>query len=164
MDSPQIRFAREADLEAIAEIYNREVLTGTATFDTEPRSIEDLRAWLLRGDPRCPTLVAVEGGQVAGFAALYPWSPRKAYAGTAENAVYLHPDRRGLGVGKRLLQAILDEGRKAGLHTVIARVSSGNEASVRLHRKLGFALVGTMKEVGNKFGVLRDVDLLQLIL
>lgn len=158
-----IRLARESDLDAIAEIYNHEVLTGTATFDSEPRSNEDVRSWLLGRGPRYPTLVAMEGERVIGFAGLYPWSPRKAYEVTAESTVYLRHDRRGLGLGKILLHAVLEEGRKGGIHSVIARVESSNVASLKLHQTQGFRKVGTLKEVGRKFGRLLDVDLLQLI-
>lgn len=158
-----VRPLRESDIEAIAEIYNQEVLTGTATFDTDPRTLDEIRAWLLGRGERYPSLVATDGEQIVGFAALYPWSPRKGYEDTAENTVYVHRDHRGRGLGKVLLPAVLAAGREAGLHSVIARVESSNEASLRLHREAGFKKVGTLKEVGKKFGRLLDVDLMQLI-
>jgi phosphinothricin acetyltransferase len=163
MDSLIIRPILPADLAAIAEIYNDEIATGTATFDTEPRSVEDIRAWLLNRGKQFPSLVGVLGDQVIGFSALYPWSPRKAYDITAENTVYLRKDRRGHGWGEALLRAALDAGREAGIHSVLARISAGNDASEKLHERLGFVKVGTMKEVGRKFDRLLDVHLMQLV-
>lgn len=163
MAALEIRFARESDLAAITEIYNYEVLNGTATFETQPRSVEEIRDWLLGPTQPRLALVALSEEKVVGFGGLYPWSPRTGYALTAENTVYCHPDHRGLGIGSQLLSAVVNEGRKAKLHTLIARIASGNEASTRLHKSLGFKSIGTMKEVGKKFGQFRDVDLLQLM-
>jgi phosphinothricin acetyltransferase len=164
MPSIDIRPVREEDLPALAEIYNDEVAHGTATFDTDPRSLDAMRKWLLPSEGRRLSLVAAEDEKVIGFSALYTWSPRKAYESTAENTVYLRKDCRGRGVGKLLLEAILEEGRRAGIHCVIARISCGNDSSIRLHERLGFESVGTMKEVGRKFGRLLDVHLMQKIL
>ena len=78
-------------------------------------------------------------------------------------SVYVAEDRRGRGIGKNLLEAVIAKGREAGLHSVIARIAEGNEGSVRLHRAVGFDEIGLMKEVGRKFGRLLDVLLMQRI-
>jgi phosphinothricin acetyltransferase len=159
---PILRPLRESDLAAITEIYNHEVLTGLATLEWFSRQEPDIRAWL--SSERHPAWVAVEGETVIGFSALYAWSPRKGYDLTAENTVYLRHDRRGLGLGKALLKRVLEDGRKRGFHAVIARITAGNAASLKLHAELGFTRVGTLKEVGKKFDRVVDVELWQIIL
>jgi phosphinothricin acetyltransferase len=163
-DSIVLRRAILDDAAAIAEIYNDAVLNTTATFDTEPKSIEDRRDWLRSHDERHPVLVAVASGRVAGFASLSRWSERPAYDDTAETSFYVHPEFRGRGIGRQLKTAIIDEARRLKFHTLIARVAAGSEASLHLNRSAGFVDVGTLSQVGRKFGRWLDVHLLQLIL
>ena len=158
-----IRKSVESDLETIVEIYNQAILTTVATFDTEPKTADQQRAWFLTHGDRSPLLVAEDDGCVVAWASLSRWSDRCAYIDTAEVSVYVRKEHQGRGLGKMLLVAILDEGRSAGLHTVIARIAQGNEGSFELFISLGFEHIGTMKEVGRKFGKLLDVYLLQLI-
>lgn len=159
----QIRRAREDDLPAIAAIYNHEVLTGTATFDTEPVTLDERRAWLTKHTgERHPALVAADADVVVGWGALSAWSDRCAYARAAEVSVYVHEDHRGRGIGKALLVALVDAGRAAGLGVLLARISSESEASLHLHRAQGFESIGTMRRVGEKFGRVLDVELLDL--
>lgn len=162
--TPTVRSATEADLPAITAVYNDAIRTTTATFDTEEKSVDDRRRWLLQRDARHPVLVAECEGRLAGFAALSPWSDRCAYAATAENSVYVDEAWRSRGIGRALLAELLAAARKAGLHTVIARIAAGNPASEALHRAAGFAHIGTMREVGLKFGRRLDVHLYQLVL
>lgn len=164
VDTPVIRPATEADLPAITAIYNDAIRNTTATFDTEEKTLDDRRRWLLQRDARHPVLVAELQGRVAGFAALNPWSDRCAYAATAENSVYVDAALRGGGIGTRLLAALLQTARAAGLHTLIARIAAGNPASEALHRAAGFAHIGTMREVGLKFGRRLDVHMYQVVL
>ena len=159
-----IRPALRADLEAITEIYNDAVLTTTATFDTEPRNPEAARAWFDAHTGRFAILVADAGGAVAGWASLSRWSDRPAYDDTAETSVYVRREYRGGGIGKRLQQAIVDKARTFRFHTLIARIAGESTESLRLHERLGFGKIGTMKEVGRKFGRLLDVDILQKML
>lgn len=150
-------------LEPITEIYNQAVLTTTATFDTEPISLEEQRLWFAEHDTKFPIFVALKHGKVVGWASLSKWSGRCAYSDTAEISIYIKDGFRGKGIGSKLLSRVLDEGRKGGVHTVLARIAEGSDASIRLHRKAGFEYVGVMKEVGKKFGKTIDVHLLQLI-
>ncbi len=162
--SAQALHIREADLddlEAIRAIYNHEVLHGTATFDTEEKSLSDRQEWFTRLQARYPVLVACENAEVVGWGALMPWSDRKAYDGTAENSVYVREDAQGRGIGRMLLEALLREGRERKIRAVIAKIADGNPASLALHERCGFFRVGTLREVGFKFGRHIDVHLLQ---
>jgi phosphinothricin acetyltransferase len=105
--------------------------------------------------------VAELDGLVVGWASLSQWSDRLAYADTAEISLYVRESLRGQGIGKRLIAAIVVEGEKAGLHTLIARIVAGNQASIRLHEAVGFEAIGVMREVGRKFGQLLDIHLMQ---
>jgi L-amino acid N-acyltransferase YncA len=159
-----IRKALLTDVPAILEIYNEEILHGIATFDTEVKTIADREAWLKARQTTHPVLIAEKNGKVLGFSAAGPWSERKAYSGAAENSVYVVKDSQGNGVGKLLLESLLVESKKLGLHTLIARITDGNQISIKLHQKLGFTHVGVLKEVGFKFGRRLDVTLMQKIL
>jgi phosphinothricin acetyltransferase len=159
----EIRQATTGDLPAITEIYNDAILKTVATFDTETKTIDDRRAWLEHHGVKYPVLVAVENGVVKGWASLTPWSDRCAYSGTVENSVYVREECRGYGIGKKLLDVLMEEGRKAGFHTVIARIAETNDVSIRLHEKAGFKIIGVMEEVGVKFGKLLDVNIMQKI-
>lgn len=150
-------------LEGITNIYNDAVLSSTATFDTEPVSIDDQRLWFNEHNDKFPIYVAIIDVEVVGWASLSRWSGRCAYENTAEISIYIRTEHQGKHIGTKLLQNILEVGKSAGLHTVIARIAEGSEISIRLHKKAGFEHIGIMKEVGEKFGKLLDVYLLQLI-
>jgi phosphinothricin acetyltransferase len=159
-----IRQAELADLDAITAIYNEAILTTTATFDLEPKSLEDRRRWFDAHGERHPILVAEVEGQVVGWASLSRWNPRAAYADTAETSTYVKEEHRGQRVGRQLKQAIIEEAERLGFHTLIAGVAEGSDASLNLNLKFGFEVVGTFKQVGRKFGKLLDVTYLQKVL
>ncbi len=159
-----IRPAVVADAQAIAAIYNEAILTTTATFDTETKSDLDRVAWLAAHDERHPVLAAEFEQQLIGYASLSRWSERRAYDDTAETSFYVKSEFRGQGVGRRLKEAILEEARRLGFHSVIARVAQGSEESLHLNLSMGFVLVGTLKEVGLKFGKRLDVHVLQMMM
>lgn len=158
-----IRPARLDDIPAITDIYNDAVLRTTATFDTQPKTLDQQRAWFEAHDAQHPILVAEEDGQVVGWASLSAYSDRCAYDGTAEDSVYVREDCRGRGIGRALLSKLIEEGRRCGLHTVLARVVGGNDGSVHLHEMFGFETIGVTREVGYKFGRWLDVVIMQLI-
>ncbi len=158
-----IRPATLQDQPGILEIYNESVLHSTATFDTDPRTPEKQLEWFNRHKANHPVLVAEDDGKIAGWASLSPWSDRCAYDSTVEVSVYLAPEQRGKGLGFQLLQQVTEAGRKVGNHTVISRISSDNLASIRIHEKAGYSTVGTMKEVGFKFGRFLDVVMMQIV-
>jgi L-amino acid N-acyltransferase YncA len=162
--STVLRRARPDDASAIAAIYNDSVLNSTATFDTVSRSEDAQRDWLDSHDARHPVLVAEVENAVVAWASLSPWSDRCAYERTAEASIYVEREWQGRGIGRSLLRRLLEDGRAANLHTVLARVAEGNEASLRLFEAMGFRRVGTMHEVGRKFDRFVDVHLLERIL
>lgn len=159
-----IRRAEPTDAPAIADIYNEAILTTTATFDTEPKSVDDRSRWLQAHNARHPVLVAMADGIVIGWAALSSWSDRCAYADTAETSFYVHSTHRGRGIGRRLKEAIIEEARRLGYHTLIARVAEESRESIHLNERVGFVHVGTLKEVGRKFGRLLSVHIMQKML
>jgi L-amino acid N-acyltransferase len=161
---PTVRPAVEADLPRILDIYNHEVLHSTATYDTEPRTEDEHRKWFRHHGPLYPVLVAEADGRVQGWASLSPWSDRLAYCRSVEVSVYVALESRRAGVGRLLLEALVVAGRERGHHALLSRISSDNEASIRLHEALGFATVGVLKEVGVKFGRLLDVAIMELLL
>ena len=158
-----IRPAIEKDIEAITDIYNDAILTTTATFDTEPKTVESRLEWFRNHDAAHPVIIAEIDNRVVGWASLSKWSDRCAYDSTAEVSVYVDKDFRNQGIGKRLLELITLEGEERGLHTLISRISEGNEQSIYLHERLGFEQIGTMKEVGKKFGKYLSVHMLQKV-
>ncbi|UCF12035.1 MAG: N-acetyltransferase [Thermoplasmatales archaeon] len=159
----KIRQATLEDLETITEIYNEAILKTVATFDTQLKTLEEQKAWFMDHGPKNPIFIAEKDGIIVGWAALSEWSDRCAYSDTAELSLYVLEENQGQGIGRKLLEAIIHEGEKAGLHTVIARITEGNEASFHLHESVGFSHIGIMKEVGLKFGKRLDVYLMQKI-
>jgi len=159
-----IRKAIARDNEGIRAIYNHEVKFGTATFDNEERTEEGQTIWFVEHPALYPVLIDEEKSELRAWASLNRWSPRKSYEKTAEVSLYVAPAWQRQGIGKLLLPAILSAGREAGLHCVLARITEGNQISVDLHLKNGFATIGIMKEVGCKFDKLLDVTLMQKIL
>jgi L-amino acid N-acyltransferase YncA len=158
-----IRRASAADLPQITEIYNEAIQKTTASFDIEPKTPEQQQSWFSNHDDRHPILVATENGFITAWASLSQWSDRSAYSETAEISVYVREEYRRKGIGKQLMAAIIQEGKTAGLHTVIARIAGSNKVSADLCKSLGFQYIGTMREVGKKFDILLDVHLMQLI-
>src|ERR1043166_1432437 len=150
----QIRPATHTDLPGILEIYNDAVLHTTATYDYELRTLEHRTQWFEeRQRDHYPVFVAVEaGGRVTGWSALNPFHTRIGYRFTAENSVYVAADRRGEGIGKRLLAPLVAGAESLGLHAIIAAIDAENAASIRLHAAFGFEKVGHFKQTGFKFG------------
>jgi L-amino acid N-acyltransferase len=159
-----IRAAIHSDAAAIADIYNEAIATTTATFDTEPKTAEERVRWLNSHDQRHPILVAEANGTVMGWASLTAWSDRTAYDDTAETSFYVRSTHRGRGLGRKLQEALLEQAERNKFHTLIARISDGSSESLHLHESTGFIRIGTMKEVGRKFGKLIDVHILQKML
>ncbi len=159
-----MRVATVDDAEAIRGIYNPEVLESTVTFDLVPRSLEEQRAWLVARSGIHAVLVAEDAGEVVGFASLSPYKERPAYSTSVEDSVYVRRDQQGRGVGKALLAELLELATSHGFHAVMGRIVGGHDASIRLHRSVGFEIVGTEREVGRKFGRWLDVVVMQKLL
>jgi phosphinothricin acetyltransferase len=160
-----VRRAVDADSDTIRAIYNVEVLESTVTFDLVPRTLEEQRAWLRARSGAHAVLVAVDaGGEVVGFGSLSPYKDRAAYSTTVEDSVYVRRDLQGQRVGGLLLGELVAVATAHGFHAVMARIVGGHDASVRLHRRVGFEIVGTEREVGRKFGRWLDVVVMQRLL
>lgn len=159
-----VRSATAADNAQIAAIWNYEVQWSTATFETELRTPEQQEAWLAAHSDAYPALVIVADREVLAYGALSPYRAKPAYSTTVEDAVYVKIGQRGQGLGQGLVGALLEHARARAYHTVMARITGGNAASVRLHERHGFRLIGVEREVGWKFGRWQDVVLMQRML
>lgn len=161
MNDVTIRTARRDDLPALLNIYNHYVLNTAVTFDIEPRTLDQRSDWFAQfsvtGRYRC--FVAARGDRAAGWACSARFKEKAAYETTVETSIYLAPDAAGRGVGRRLYQVLFDALAGEDIHRVFAGVTVPNDASVALHRKMGFDLVGTYPEVGRKFGRFWDTAL-----
>lgn len=158
----EIRDARPDDVPAMAAIYDEAVRTSVATFDLEPVGHALLTEKVAHAQGSDHVLVALVDGEVVGYAYAGAFRPRPAYAGTKEVTVYLASPARGRGVGRALYDELLRRlDADPAVHTQIAVVALPNPASEALHRSLGFAPVGTMREVGHKLGRWVDVAYLQ---
>lgn len=162
----RIRDATAPDLAAIVDIYNHAVLHSTATADNEPTTVELRRAWFQeRVRDGLPVVVAVaENGQILGWGALSRYHTRWGYRFTVENSVYVHPDARGRGIGKALLDTLVTRARALGFHAIVASVDGTNAVSIRLHERAGFQQMGRLTEIIHKFDRWLDVVYLQLTL
>ncbi len=152
------------DLPAITEIYNDAIRKTVATFDTEPKSHEEQKLWFDAHGTNYPIIVADTDGAVVGWASLSHYSDRCAYSETAEVSVYVAEPHRGKGIGRQLLQELVERGKETALHVLIARIAGGNEVSIHLFEAYGFTHVGILREVGRKFGKLIDVYIMQKLL
>jgi L-amino acid N-acyltransferase YncA len=145
----------DAHAEAVLGIYRAGMDEGNATFETEVPTWPEFVA------KRVHRLVAVDGGAVVGWAACVPVSDRCAYAGVVEHSVYVHPDHRGKRIGRTLLDALIAATEAAGVWTIQSGIFPENEASLALHRAVGFRVVGTRERIGRHHGVWRDVTLVE---
>lgn len=162
----KIRPAIAADASTITAIYNDLVDNSTAVWKTKHFTMQDRLAWIKeRNDGGFPVLVAeLPDGQIAGFASYGPWRAGEGYCHTVEHSVHVAAGNRGQGIGKRLLQALIDYAKGTDLHVLIAGIEAENQASIKLHAKLGFIECGTMHQVGTKFGRWLDLTIMQLTL
>lgn len=158
--------ATAAHLPGILAIYNDAVLTSTAIWNETPVDLDNRRAWLAeRQAAGFPVLVAVdERNEVLGYASYGSWRAIEGFRHTVEHSLYVRGDQRGLGLGRALLQALIEHARATGLHVMVAAIESGNTASIALHQRLGFASCGQMPQVGRKFGRWLDLTLMQRVL
>ncbi len=162
---PALRDAVEGDLPAITALYGREVLTGTATFETTPPGPGEMAERLAAVRRHAlPWLVAGIDGRFAGYAYAAPFRPRPAYRYGVEVSIYVEEQARQRGIGRALLTGLIDQTRSRGLRHLIGAISDSDTsaASIALHRSLGFREAGVYRQVGWKFGRWLDVTLMQL--
>jgi phosphinothricin acetyltransferase len=158
-----IRVAMPADAAAIAGIYNQGIDDRGATFETEPRTAEDIAAKLAERD-RFPVLVVADGDEVLGWAALSAYRPRACYAGIAEFSIYLDRAARGRGLGRTLLSALVDAARQRQYWKLVSRVFPFNAASRAVCRSCGFREVGVYEKHSQLDGQWLDVVIVERLI
>jgi phosphinothricin acetyltransferase len=158
-----IRLAERKDAAAIADIYNQGIAERGSTFETAPRSVDDIDARL--GDQlRFPTLVAEDGGTVLGWAGLSSYRPRACYVGIGEFSVYLDQTARGRGVGRQLVEALVEAARERGYWKLVSRIFPFTIASRALCRACGFREVGVYEKHGCLDGRWLDVVIVERLI
>ncbi len=155
------RMAGPADAAEIARIYNEGIEDRIATFETRPRSADDVGAWFAGTSP---IVVVEENGTIVGFASTSPYRARECYAGVAEFSVYVARGARGRGVGRGALLALMAAAERAGLAKLVSRIFPENLASRALCRSLGFREVGVYRRHGQVDGVWRDCVIVERLL
>lgn len=164
-----VRPATMADSPGIRTIRNAAVRDSLAIWTQHEHSSTEAEDWLLPMIHRGTALVAVHGegtdnntgdGAVIGFAVASPWHYYEGYARTVEDSLYVAPAVQGCGLGGRLLAELIDASRRAGDRTMIAAIESRNTASVHLHKRHDFAVIGTIPQAGEKLGQVLDLTLM----
>lgn len=155
-----IRKAERKDIPALLDIYNYEVDNGIATLDINRKSLEEWEKWFDNHNiGNHPLIVCERGGQAVGYASLSSYREKEAYSTTVELSVYVSPDCRGEGIGKALMEEIIRLAREdESIYTVVSVITSGNEASCRLHEKFDFEYCGKIRDVAVKLGKFIDIE------
>jgi L-amino acid N-acyltransferase YncA len=153
-----------ADVDAICAIHNQGIVDRIATLDTTLRTPDDSRIWLSERGPRHPVLVAVADGLVVGWASLNRFNPRPAYDYVADFSVYVERAWRGKGVGRQLLDHLIERARKAGYHKMALAAMANNTAGLALYTRTGFTHVGIYHEQGQLDGKWVDVVIMEKLL
>jgi L-amino acid N-acyltransferase YncA len=164
MKALRTRLATIDDAAAIAAIYNEGIADGIATFETEPRTPEQIAAQLKDKAERFPTIVAEHGGQIVAWASAGPYRSRPAYAGVAEHSVYVARAVRGKGAGRVVLDALCSAYAERGFWKIVSRIFPENVASLALHERCGFRVVGVYRRHGRLEGSWRDCVIVERLL
>ena len=166
MSHPELstRLAILGDADAIAAIYNEGIADRIATFETEPRSAAQIASQLQDKGDRFPTIVAEHDGRVVAWAGAGPYRARPAYGGVAEHSVYVARSARGKGAGHVVLDALCGAYAERGFWKIVSRIFPENTASLALHERCGFRIVGTYKRHGKLEGEWRDCVIVERLL
>lgn len=163
MSAPTLRPAQIGDLPRLTEIYNHYVIHSPATFDLEPKTLDQRREWFAQfattGRHRLLVAEVAESvpDSILGYAGTMRWRPKPAYDTTVETTIYCAPESVGKGIGAKLYAALFETLADENIHRFVAGYVPPNPASAVLHERLGFRPVGTFSEVGYKFGQYWDV-------
>jgi len=158
------RLATTADAAAIAAIYNEGIADRIATFETEPRTAEQLAGQIADKGDRYPTVVVEREGKVVAWAAASAYRSRPAYAGVAEHSVYVARAARGAGAGRAALEALCRAYAERGFWKIVSRIFPENVASLALHERCGFRVVGVYQRHGKLEGQWRDCVIVERLL
>jgi phosphinothricin acetyltransferase len=159
-----VRLAAARDAEAITGIYNEGIADRIATFETEPRTAAQLASTLAEKGDRYPTVVVERGGEVVAWASAGAYRSRPAYAGVAEHSVYVARAARGTGAGRAALEALCRVYAERGFWKLVSRIFPENTASLALHERCGFRVVGVYRRHGKLEGVWRDCVIVERLL
>ncbi|MEI8043845.1 MAG: N-acetyltransferase family protein [Verrucomicrobiota bacterium] len=161
-----IRCEQQKHADQILSIFNETIANTTALYDYKPRTVDMMRAWFeAKGKGNYPVIgVQADTGELMGFASYGFFRAWPAYKYSVEHSVYVDARFRGRGVGRRLLEAVIEAARAQDYHVLVGGIDAANEASLALHERLGFTHCGTIRQAGFKFGRWLDLSFYQLIL
>jgi len=159
-----VRLARLADASAITVIYNQGIEERNATFETELRSVEDIKAQLAAKGETYPTVVVERAGTVIAWAGAGPYHARPCYAGIAQHSVYVERSARRTGAGRTALDSLCRVYTARGFWKLLSRIFPENTASLALHAQVGFRVVGVYRRHGKVDGVWRDAVIVEKLL
>jgi len=151
---------------AILAIFNDAIVNSTALYDYKPRAPESMGPWFATKRSNGFPVIGAEddAGQLLGFASYGSFRAWPAYKYSVEHSIYIHPDHRGAGLGRTLLEALIVAARERDVHTMIGGIDASNAASIALHTRLGFEHAGTIRQAGFKFGRWLDLAFYQRLL
>jgi L-amino acid N-acyltransferase len=156
---------RESDLPETLAIYNDIIVNTTAVYQYVPQTLQMRKDWYetkLRDG--YPVFIAESEGKVVGFSSFGPFRAWAAYKYTVENSVYVAADQRGRGIGKLLMEPLIQAAKQKELHAIVSGIDASNAVSIQLHKTFGFEIVAQFKQVGYKFGKWLDLTFMELIL
>ena len=155
-----------AHAEAILAIFNEAIATSTALYDYQPRTADSMVAWFAaKAAGNYPVIGAIDAdGTLLGFASYGPFRAFPAYKYSVEHSIYVHREHRGQGLGRALLERLVEAARAQDLHMLVGVIDMANSSSIALHEQLGFRHAGTLQQAGFKFGRWLDVGFYQRIL
>jgi L-amino acid N-acyltransferase len=156
----------EQHSQAILDIFNEAIINSTALYDYKPRAPESMVAWFATKQANAFPVVGVvdASGKLLGFASYGTFRAWPAYKYSVEHSVYIHKDHRGKGLGKLLMEALIERAKQQGKHIMVGGIDVANTASIALHMRLGFKHSGTIEQAAFKFGRWLDLGFYQLIL
>ncbi|MFV0681587.1 GNAT family N-acetyltransferase [Ottowia sp.] len=164
--STLVQCTHQRHASAILTIFNEAILNSTALYDYQPRALASMAPWFdAKKQDGFPAIgVEDERGTLRAFGSYGPFRAWPAYKYTVEHSVYVHQDHRGLGLGRQVMQALIEAARHNDVDAMVGGVDASNAGSVALHQRLGFQHMGTLPQVGFKFGRWLDLSFYQLLL
>jgi len=160
-----IRPAKTEDLPSILEIVNHAILHTTAIYDYDARTLEEQKAWFVEKQAwEFPVIVAESANEVIGFGTYGPFRLKIGYRFTIEHSVYVNDKATGKGIGRLILQELIDLAKDQNYHSMIGVIDASNSVSIEFHKKFGFIETGVLKQAGYKFDKWLDVSMMQLLL
>jgi L-amino acid N-acyltransferase YncA len=161
-----IECTEERHAGAILEIFNDAIVNSTALYDYKPRAPESMAPWFATKRSNGFPVIGIEdeAGRLMGFASYGTFRAWPAYKYSVEHSIYIHRDHRGGGLGRRLLQALIEAAVQRDVHTMIGGIDATNAASIALHERMGFSHAGTIRQAGFKFGRWLDLAFYQRVL